>query len=292
MIDTDRCPASSPARVPPAAPWLETKPAPPLWSLLARLPRRAGNCAFRLAGVTARWCRGGWWMAWGVLIGAVPVAISFGLGMPGHQWLSAILLAALCLGLVRENAWFRGMGLIGLTFAVHSVVVIALSAAAPQRTAAILPGAADYWQKQQTWIATGEDPEYRLEAWVPAHVQLLAASSLFTFTSLGTVTFGQGFYEVDLMNYYNAQLLGRSHSAPLALLLGWHIWSVLRGLGYLVLTFEIISLSLAAWSGKNLSSWPARASRWGAGLGLLAADAIAKLVLLDVVRQHLDANLL
>jgi hypothetical protein len=292
MIDTDRCQAPSPARVPPAAPRRATKPAPTLLSLLARLPRWAGNCAFRLAGVTAPWSRGGWWIAWAVLIGTVPVAISFWLGLPGHQWLSALLLAALCLGPVRENSWFRGMGLIGLTFAVHSVVVIALSAAAPQRTAAILPGAKSYWEKQQTWIETGQDPEYRLEAWVPAHLQLLSASTLFTFTSLGTVTFGQGFYEVDLMNYYNAQLLGRSQSGPLALVLGWHIWSVLRGLGYLVLTFEIISLSLAAWSGKSLSSWRARASRWGAGLGLLAADGIVKILLLEPVRQILDANLL
>jgi hypothetical protein len=292
MIDTQRCPATPQAREPTAAPRPAVKPAPTFLSPLMRLPRVAGNCAFRLAGTTAPWCRGGWWIAWAIAIGTVPVTISFVLNIPGHHWLSALLLAALCLGLVREDAWFRGMGLIGLAFAVHSVVVIALAAAAPHRAAAILPGASDYWHKQQTWIETGQDPEYRLQAWVPAHLQLLGASSLFTFTSLGTVTFGQGFYEVDLMNYYNGQMLGRAQSAPWSLLLGWHVWSVLRGLGYLVLTFEIISLALAAWSGKCLSPWRARASRWGAGLGLLAADGVAKFLLLEVVRQRLDANLL
>jgi len=292
MIDTDRCQATLPAREPIAAPRHAVKPAPTFLSKLMRLPRVAGSCALRLGGITAPLCRGGWWIAWAIAIGILPVMISFAFGIPGHQWFSALLLAALCLGLVREDAWFRGMGLIGLTFAAHSVVVIALSTAAPQRTSAILPHANAYWQKQQTWIKTGEDPEYRLEAWVPAHLQLLAASSLFTFTSLGTVTFGQGFYEVDLMNFYNAQLLARSQSLPLALLLGWHVWSVLRGLGYLVLTFEIISLSLAVWSGKRLSSWRTRAGRWGAGLGLLAADGVAKFLLLDVVRQQLEINLL
>ena len=291
MIDTDRCHATTPARVPAEAPRSEVPPAPTP-PKLAGLLRSAGNFLFRLSGVTAPCCRGGWWVVWAIAVGAIPVLISFALLLPGHQWISALALAALCLGLARDNAWCRGMGLIGLTFAVHSVLVIALAAAAPQRTAAILPGAADYWDKQQTWIKTGVDPEYQLEAWVPAHLQLLAASSLFTFTSLGTITFGQGFYEVDLMNYYNAQLLGRSHSAPLALLLGWHIWSVLRGLGYLLLTFEIISLSLAAWSGRNLCTWRERAARWSAGIGLLAADGIAKFLLLDAVRAHLDANLL
>ena len=159
-------------------------------------------------------------------------------------------------------------------------------------TAPLLPGAEDYWQKQRAWIESGEDPEYEVSAWVPAHLQLLGGSMLYSFTSFGVLTFHEGFFEVDLMNYYNAQLLMRSQSGPLALALGWHIWSVLRGIGYLFLTFEAVSLALAWVSGVAVASAAARRWRWGVGLSFILADGVAKYVALESVREGLFTNLL
>jgi hypothetical protein len=70
-------------------------------------------------------------------------------------------------------------------------------------------------------------------------------------------------------------------------MLGWHPWSVCRGIGYLVLTYEIASLSLSRLSGTPLASLQARQWRWGLGLGFLVLDGIIKYTLLEAVRRVL-----
>ena len=73
--------------------------------------------------------------------------------------------------------------------AAHGVLAIGLSKVDPAGAVRVFPGGADYWIRQYTWITTGVDPEYKLSSWVPAHAILLAGSTLFSFTSLGALTF-------------------------------------------------------------------------------------------------------
>jgi hypothetical protein len=93
------------------------------------------------------------------------------------------------------------------------------------------------------------------------------------------------------MNFYNAQLGSHSVSRVLALALGWHPWSILRGVGYVFLTFEIVSLSLACVSGVAVSTRRASVSRWTLGLTFLLADGLLKALLLEPVRECLFLNL-
>jgi hypothetical protein len=66
---------------------------------------------------------------------------------------------------------------------------------------------------------------------------------------------------------------------------------VCRAAGYLVLTFEVISLSLSRLAGAPLSTARARRWRWCIGLGFLALDGAVKFLCLEPVRQVLAANL-
>jgi hypothetical protein len=196
----------------------------------------------------------------------------------------------LCLPSAREEDWAKGIGVMALTYLAHCAVVIALAYADPQRVAPLLPGAEAYWQKQIQWIQTGTDPEYKLAAWVPAHLKLLGAAFIFSYTSLGSIIFYEGFFEVDLMNFYNAQLMAQSSNHALSLALGWHVWSWLRGLGYLFIAFEIISLSLRRMtgvSGKGRLRW----QRISIGLAFLLADGLVKVILLEPVREQMLFNL-
>jgi hypothetical protein len=113
----------------------------------------------------------------------------------------------------------------------------------------------------------------------------------FTYTSLGLIPFWQGLYEVDLMNFYVGRLVAGSQSPALALAVGWHPWSLCRGAGYLVLTYEVASLSLARLVGERLSTPGARRKRWLVGLGLLVLDGGIKFLCLEPVRQVLAGNL-
>lgn len=250
--------------------------------------RRAG---YGLAGAAEPLCRRWRWLPVAVAVGAGPFALSYASGVGGHQAASAIALAFLCLACARTDCWVKGIATIAIAFAAHSALVILVAQADPQRAVLLLPDADAYWQKQVTWIQTGWDPEYEWKEWIPAQTQLLGGTILFSFTSWGVTAFYEGFYEVDLMNYYNAQLLARSQHRPLALLLGWHIWSVLRGLGYLFITYEALSLSLQLFSGVTLSTRAARRCRWSVGLALIVADGVVKLQLLEPVREQLFMNL-
>jgi hypothetical protein len=117
-------------------------------------------------------------------------------------------------------------------------------------------------------------------------------SMVWSFLTLGVQTFQRGFFEVDLMNYYNGQLWLRSANRPAGLALGWHIWSVLRGLGFLLLTYEVISLAMQCATGRELAPRSRRWKRWTAAAALLVADGLAKHWLLEPVRQGLYENLL
>lgn len=252
----------------------------------ARIRKHLAAAMERIAGWATPSCRGGWWVATAVAIGTLPLGVSWYSGVPGHQAASAVLLALVCLGCARHDTGLKGLGVIGTTFASHSAAAIWLSMLDAARAAVLLPGAAAYWDKQLAWITTGIDPEYQLAAWVPAHIQLLAAMVLFCVVSLGALTFYQGFIEVDLMNYYNAQLLRESATLE-SLFLGWHPWSVLRGVGYAFLSFELISLAMGTVGGRSLSSPARRRLRWSLGLAFLVGDGIVKYALMESVRAEL-----
>jgi len=224
-----------------------------------------------------------------VVIGTVPVMLAAWIGS-SHQILAAALLFPLFLGSVAADRPARGLALVGLCFFAHNALTITLAAHDPA-IAAALPEAADYWTRQRAWITTGRDPEYEVMNWLPAHAQLFGAVGLFSFLSMGFITFVQGFYEVDLMNFYVGRLVAHSDSWVPAVLLGWHPWSVLRGLCYLVFTWEIASWSLARMTGRALSTPERRLMRWLAAVGLFAADCFTKLAMLDFVRRTLASNL-
>ena len=262
----------------------------PYWVWPLRLPAPARRATHEFAGLALPFCRGWRWLPSSIAVGALPFLISYVTGAPGHQIVSALLLMMLCLPCAREDDWLKGIGVMALAYVAHCAVVIALAYADPERVAPLLPGAEAYWQKQLSWIQTGTDPEYKLSAWVPAHLKLLGAAFLFSYTSLGSVIFYEGFFEVDLMNFYNAQLMSESSNHALSLALGWHVWSWLRGLGYLFIAFEVISFSLRRMTGMS----PEGRLRWqrlSVGLAFLLADGLVKVILLEPVREQMLFNL-
>lgn len=265
---------------------ISAEPPRPNW-----FQRRVGYCAYQLAGSGDIFCRSWRWLPTAIVVGAAPFCGSLLLGIRGHQFISATLLAWMTAACARRDAWAKGMALISVAFIAHCGVVILATTQSPARVEPIVAGGADYWEKQITWIETGRDPEYDPLVWIPNHVTLFVGTVVWSSFSLGLVTFQRGFHEVDLMNYYIGNLLLTSQSRPRALGLGWHVWSLLRGVGYVVLTFELVSLGLRCWSGIALSTWRRRLSRWGVGISLLLADGAVKYALLGPVRDALFENL-
>ncbi len=262
------------------------------WLGPIRIPAHTSAHAWRMAAVATPLTQGWRWWVSCVLAGAGPLALGWLLSTSWHQGLTALLLFFLLLAAVREERpWLGGLGL-GLGFAAHSALAIGLAWSDPAGASAIMPDGEGYWNAQRLWITTGVDPEYDPWNWAPAHLHLLVGIVVLSFVSFGLAALAQGVYEVDLMNYYVGNLLARSSDPVTALLLGWHPWSVLRGLCYVVLVYEVASWSLQRFTGRTLASPDTRKRRWALGLGFFVADALVKIVMLDVVRDGLAANLL
>lgn len=230
------------------------------------------------------------WIVWSALAGALPLLLAWPLGVWWHQLVAGVVVWALFLPAVVKDDTARGVGVLAVGFAAHCATAIALSAVYGAAVSGLFPDADAYWAQQQVWIRTGVDPEYVVANWGPAHFQLLAAMVVFAALSLGLTPLVQGMHEVDLMNYYVGNLVQGSTSTSTALLLGWHPWSVMRGLCYLFLTFEVASAVLSWWSGTSLSTTTRRRWRWALGLCFFSLDGLLKLFLLPGVRDALQAN--
>jgi hypothetical protein len=232
-----------------------------------------------------------WWAALAIAAGAIPILLGYWSSSSLHQPVTALLLTPLFLSCLVRDRLGRAISLAALVIGSHSALAIALTASDPARAAAILPGSDPYWQRTWQWVLTGEDREYRWAHWLPAHALLLLVVPLGAYTSFGAVPLASGIEQVDLMNYYVGRLVAMSESPTVAVLLGWHPWSVLRGLAYTVLVFEIASLSLQGLTGRVLSTRRRRTGRWVRGLVLVLLDGAVKLSLAPIIRDQLFANL-
>ncbi|MBC8289386.1 MAG: hypothetical protein H8E37_03625 [Planctomycetes bacterium] len=226
-----------------------------------------------------------------LLIGLLPVGASVLLNMPVDRPLTATALTPLLVASARRDSVFLGLGILAVVFVAHCAAMISVTAFAPETLAAIFPDGAKYWDESRHWIVTGENPEYELKSWVPAHFVLAASGAFLTYTSLGFVLIWEGLFQVDLMNVYVGNLVTHSESVWLALALGWHPWSVCRGVGFLLIGYEVCSFSLERLLGLPLSTRRRRILRWSFGLGFLVLDGTLKFFLLDTVQQILHDNL-
>lgn len=261
--------------------WLGPVPVPA--SLVAG-GRQVGDAA-------AAAVRGARWVASAALAGASPLLVLVAAGGAAHQWVTATALFFLLVGAARADAWGKAAGVLAVAFVAHSAAAIALARWAPQLATAALPGGEAYWAQTRTWLLTGADPEYELAAWVPAHAQLAAAMVPLTYLSLGLIPCLQGLHEVDLMNFYVGRLLAESGDGLLSLVVGWHPWSVLRGLGFTVLTATLALWSYQRLVGQAAGSWRRLGLRLALGAALLLADGLAKFWLLEPVRVALASRL-
>ncbi|MGC4121224.1 MAG: hypothetical protein QM765_42935 [Myxococcales bacterium] len=231
------------------------------------------------------------WSVAAVAAGVLPLLAAVPFHTCAHQHVSSLLLFMLMIGAIHAGKFARGVAAIGVAFLAHSLVAIALARLSPASVCTLFPGGPEYWTETHTWLVTGKDPEYELAAWLPAHLQLTGAVVLLGYVSMGLIPLMQGFHEVDLMNFYVGRLLSVSADAPTSLALGWHPWSVARGLGFCLLVFCVAWVSHRRFTGRDVGSWRFLALRGGLGLGLLVADALMKYGLLEVVRVALAAGL-
>lgn len=257
----------------------------------ARPRGRFGQGFLQIAKALADLERGWRWVPLAVAVGTLPLLACWPLGQSVHQPISGLLLALLLWGAIHDRRAGVGLAIILLAFASHSFLAITISASFPEQAAALFPDGAEYWAKQQAWIRTGHDPEYEIASWLPIHLQLGVACFVLAPLSLGLAIFARGFYEVDLMNFYVGNLLRESGGAFGAMAVGWHPWSICRGLCYVFLTYELVAWVSAWLTRRSRAPGRGRALRLGVALAFFVADCVIKSTCTEGVRGVLHAAL-
>lgn len=233
------------------------------------------------------------WRPWAlaVAIGTVPFLVAWLFHLPGSHLVAGALLPLLMLPLVWQGRWPTALGVVAVAFTAHNAQTMLLTWVDPEGVGALSPAFTDYLARQERWIMTGSDPEYELANWLPAHLRLCAVAIPAAMLTLGALIYIQGFFEVDLMNYYTARIMTRSHEPLATFAWGWHIWSVMRGIGFLLVAQEGVWVMLAWLTRRPMALGEGGGWRLAIGLGFLAGDALVKWLLLDATRNHLAAQI-
>lgn len=252
-----------------------------------RIATRVGRSIERLQPLTS----GRRYILFALLTGGLPLLASFAAGVAFHQWVSTLLFFPLFVSLVYSGRFGAAMWSVLCCYGAHSALALYLSYHYPTEAAAVLTGGLEYWNKNIYWIQTGIDPEYNPANWMPAQLLHLVSISFFSYTSLGLIPFFHGFYEVDVMNFYVGRLMAQSESKAVALLFGWHCWSVCRGIAYAIIIFFVATLSVERFFNLQLISYLQKKRILIFGLLFCLMDFILKFFMLDLVRNTLFANL-
>lgn len=258
-----------------------------LWRLPTRVRSLFAGVLTRCAGYSDIRAPG----TWILLAGVTPPLLAFLTGWGAFRWATGLAAFPLLTGGVLQDSHRKGLLGVALIFALHSGVMISLAARAPQQTAAMFPAGREYWEQTSLWIETGQNSRYDPEDWLPVHFALLATVALAAVASLGLTTLLVAAQQLDRMNYYVGRLVAESDSPVLSVLIGWHPWSICRGLGYLLVVFEMTSLAAERVLEKPLSTRRRRQWRWAFALLFVSLDVGLKWSCTESVRLTLQQHL-
>lgn len=232
----------------------------------------AGTAALALPGWTGRWL-----LPLAATIPALCVLYARyeAADLPGA--LKEMLLAAL---------WMTG-GML-LTFPIL-FPAIPDPGGVPQ-VAPVLNGT-EYVAEMHHWIRTGEGAEGDPAQFVPLHLKHMAIVGGSSLVTAGSVAFLFGAVQMAYMNAYVYSLAGWAESPLQALsllLLGWHLWSVLRVISFITMaTAWGYPLFAVSHHPRRSIPWPLIRVMTLWAIGLELGDLVLKAALAEPVRQML-----
>jgi len=143
-----------------------------------------------------------------------------------------------------------------------------------------------YWDEMHAWLETGQGRESDPSRFVPQHLLHAAAFVALSLLTASTVSVVFGAALMNYMAYYVAEVVRLTPSHPVeAALLGWHPWSVVR-----IVSFVILGVVLAEPLLRRLTGAPRQKSS-RVFLGLALAGLLIDVCLKAALAPHWAAVL-
>lgn len=171
-----------------------------------------------------------------------------------------------------------------------SILTIASVMLCPERMQTRIFHGPAYLEEMLGWVKTGIGREGDIRQFLPEHVLHLSALLVGSFVSGGALGLFLGCFLLSYMNYYVANLLLLSKTPLLTALFAWHVWSVVRVVGFVLAAIAVAkplygrfrSVKADLLRGKKLLV---------IGLTLAALDVLLKYLLADTWHAVLNKTL-
>ncbi len=188
---------------------------------------------------------------------------------------------------LRRGEYTRAICL-ALTWAVMMIVLqVALTMLWPGLMESNVIRAVAYRDEMFHWIGTGEGAEGNIGLFLPIHLKHFALFCLLSLASGGLLGLMMGAVLLGYMNFYAGSLIIASGFSPLAFLLGWQVWAVVRVTGFIIAGTALGALIVNKGAEKqqkkqNILRWLAVA------VALIVADIVLKWALAGTYQQALS----
>jgi len=93
----------------------------------------------------------------------------------------------------------------------------------------------EYRDEMFEWIRTGVGRESNPEEFIPQHLLHITIFIILSLISSSFLSILMGSVMVNYMNFYVSQLILHSKNKIIPILLGWHFWSLIRVLSFVIL---------------------------------------------------------
>lgn len=164
--------------------------------------------------------------------------------------------------------WALALALVMVTTVVH----------APFAAARAIFHGTEYVQEMFHWIRTGIGPEGTPSLFIPQHLLHLGIFIVLSLCTASLLSLLMGAALMNFMSFYVGSLIVASRNPGVAMLMGWHPWSILRIAAFVVLGVILAEPLICRISKRPYESSGVRKYVWFA-LALLLGDFVMKAAL-------------
>jgi hypothetical protein len=148
----------------------------------------------------------------------------------------------------------------------------------PVRAAQSIYNGTSYVQEMFQWIRTGIGAEGDPLKFVPIHLFHIIIFCFLSAVSASLLSLLMGALLMNYMAFYVASVIQASHHAQLAVCMGWHPWSIIRIISFVILGVILGEPLICKITGRDYEYVGVRPFLWGA-IGGLILDILMKAIL-------------
>lgn len=158
------------------------------------------------------------------------------------------------------------------------VFMVIASVNDPSRAATTIFHGTSYAQEMLHWIRTGEGAEGNPLLFIPIHLFHIVVFCVLSAVSASFLSLLMGALLMNYMAFYVASLIDASHHSMMAIWMGWHPWSVIRVISFVILGVILGEPMICKITNRDYDYSQARIFLW-ISIGGLILDVLMKSLL-------------